>query len=151
MKTKILYIICVVGMLASCSNFLDDQKPQATLTQDEVKAPKYIDDVLTSAYAGLVAIEDMNSSFSLWNYDTRSDDAYVGGASFSDGEPFHRLEKGTGVMTQDWPFSSIWNKLYKYLSRVSLSLDMLAVADQDNATIQQRTAEMKFLRAYGHF
>ena len=151
MKTKILYIICVVGMLASCNNFLDDQKPQATLTQDEVKDPKYIDDVLTSAYAGLVAIEDMNSSFSLWNYDTRSDDAYVGGASFSDGEPFHRLEKGTGVMTQDWPFSSIWTKLYKYLSRVSLSLDMLAVADQENATIQQRTAEMKFLRAYGHF
>jgi len=151
MKTKILYIICVVCMLASCNDFLDDQKPQATLTQDEVKDPKYIDDVLTSAYAGLVAIEDMNSSFSLWNYDTRSDDAYVGGASFSDGEPFHRLEKGTGVMTQDWPFSSIWNKLYKYLSRVSLSLDMLAEADQENATIQQRTAEMKFLRAYGHF
>ena len=151
MKTKILYIICVVCMLASCNDFLDDQKPQATLTQDQVKDPKYIDDVLTSAYAGLVAIEDMNSSFSLWNYDTRSDDAYVGGASFSDGEPFHRLEKGTGVMTQDWPFSSIWNKLYKYLSRVSLSLDMLAEADQENATIQQRTAEMKFLRAYGHF
>ena len=151
MKTKILYIICVVCMLASCNDFLNDQKPQATLTQNEVKDPKYIDDVLTSAYAGLVAIEDMNSSFSLWNYDTRSDDAYVGGASFSDGEPFHRLEKGTGVMTQDWPFSSIWNKLYKYLSRVSLSLDMLAEADQENATIQQRTAEMKFLRAYGHF
>ncbi len=135
----------------SCSSFLDDQKPQATLTQDEVKDPKYIDDVLTSAYSGLVAIEDMNSSFSLWNYDTRSDDAYVGGASFSDGEPFHRLERGTGVMTQDWPFASIWNKLYKYLSRISLSLDMLAVADQESAVVQQRTAEMKFLRAYGHF
>ena len=151
MKAKIIYIICGVCMLASCSNFLDEQKPQATLTQDQVKDPKYIDDVLTSAYSGLLAIEDMNSSFSLWNYDTRSDDAYVGGASFSDGEPFHRLEKGTGVMTQDWPFSSIWNKLYKYLSRVSLSLDMLAVANQEDATIQQRTAEMKFLRAYGHF
>ena len=57
MKTKILYIICVVCMLASCNDFLDDQKPQATLTQDQVKDPKYIDDVLTSAYAGLVAIE----------------------------------------------------------------------------------------------
>ena len=138
-------------LFMSCSSFLEEQVPQATLTQDEVKDPKYIDDVLTSAYAGLVAIEDMNSSFSLWNYDTRSDDAYVGGASFSDGEPFHRLEKGTGVMTNDWPFGSIWNKLYKYLSRVSLSLDMLAVSDQENAVIQQRTAEMKFLRAYGHF
>ena len=125
--------------------------PQATLTQDEVKNPEYIDNVLISAYAGLVSIEDMNASFSLWNYDTRSDDAYVGGSDFSDGEPFHRLERSTGVMTTDWPFSSIWNRFYNYLSRVSLSLDILASADQENATIKQRSAEMKFLRAYGHF
>jgi hypothetical protein len=135
----------------SCSDFLEEQVPQATLTQDEVKNPEYIDNVLVSAYAGLVSIEDMNASFSLWNYDTRSDDAYVGGSDFSDGEPFHRLEKSSGVMTTDWPFSSIWNRFYNYLSRVSLSLDILASADQENAIIQQRTAEMKFLRAYGHF
>ena len=154
MKTKIFHIICVICTIcgfSSCSDFLEEQVPQATLTQDEVKNPEYIDNVLISAYAGLVSIEDMNASFSLWNYDTRSDDAYVGGSDFSDGEPFHRLEKSTGVMTTDWPFSSIWNKFYNYLSRVNLSLDILASADQDNATIQQRTAEMKFLRAYGHF
>ena len=138
-------------LVSSCSDYLEEQVPQATLTQDEVKDPKYIDNVLISAYAGLLSIEDMNASFSLWNYDTRSDDAYVGGSDFSDGEPFHRLERSTGVMTTDWPFSSIWNKFYNYLSRVNLSLDILASADQDNATIQQRTAEMKFLRAYGHF
>lgn len=138
-------------LFISCSNFLDEQVPQATLTQDEVKNAEYIDNVLISAYAGLVTIEDMNASFSLWNYDVRSDDAYVGGSDFSDGEPFHRLEKSTGVMTTDWPFSSIWTKMYNYLSRVSLSLDILSSADQENATIRQRTAEMKFLRAYGHF
>ena len=152
MKTKIFYIICAAAIgLSSCSDFLDEQVPQATLTQDEVKDPKYIDNVLISAYAGLVTIEDMNASFSLWNYDTRSDDAYVGGSDFSDGEPFHRLELGTGVMTTDWPFSSIWTRFYNYLARVSLSIDVLRSADQDNAVIQQRTAEMKFLRAYGHF
>ena len=138
-------------LFISCSDFLEEQVPQATLTQDEVKDPEYIDNVIVSAYAGLVSIEDMNASFSLWNYDTRSDDAYVGGSDFSDGEPFHRLEKGTGVMTTDWPFSSIWNKFYSYLSRISLSLDMLKEADQSNEIIKQRTAEMKFLRAYGHF
>lgn len=141
---------CVI-VLTSCSDFLNDQVPQGTLTQDEVKDPKYIDNILISAYAGLVSIEDMNASFSLWNYDTRSDDAYVGGADFSDGEPFHRLEMGVGVLTTDWPFASIWTKMYNYLSRVSLSLDVLQTADQENAIIQQRTAEMKFLRAYGHF
>ena len=137
MKTiyRSICAICAICGLMSCSKFLEEQVPQATLTQDEVKKPEYIDNVLISAYAGLVTIEDMNASFSLWNYDVRSDDAYVGGSSFSDGEPFN----------------SIWDKLYKYLSRVSLSLDILASADQENATIQQRTAEMKFLRAYGHF
>ena len=153
MKTiyNLICTICVICGLTACSNFLEEQVPQATLTQDEVKSPEYIDNVLISAYAGLVSIEDMNASFSLWNYDTRSDDAYVGGSDFSDGEPFHRLEKSTGVMTTDWPFSSIWTKMYNYLSRINLSLDILTSADQNNATIQQRTAEMKFLRAYGHF
>lgn len=154
MNTKnILYIglVCCGLTLSSCSSFLDDQVPQGTLTQDEVKDPKYVDNVILSAYAGLVTIEDMNSSFSLWNYDTRSDDAYVGGANENDGGEFHVMEKAKGIMTTDWPYSDIWNRFYKYLSRVSLSLDMLSEADQGNATIQQRTAEMKFLRAYGHF
>jgi len=137
--------------LTSCSKFLEEQVPQGTLTQDEVKNPKYIDNVIISAYAGLVTIEDMNASFSLWNYDTRSDDAYVGGAGFSDGDVFHNLERGNGFLTTDWNFSSIWERMYKFLSRVSLSMDMLNEADQSNPTIQQRTAEMKFLRAYGHF
>lgn len=148
---KIYTVLLSALMLTGCTSFLEEQVPQGSLTQDEVKDPKYIDNVLISAYAGLVSIEDMNASFSLWNYDTRSDDAYVGGADFSDGEPFHRLELGTGVMTTDWPFGSIWNKFYQYLSRVSLSLDMLKDADQENEVIKQRTAEMKFLRAYGHF
>ena len=153
MKTiyRFICIISVICGLMSCSNFLEEQVPQATLTQDEVKKPEYIDNVLISAYAGLLTIEDMNASFSLWNYDTRSDDAYVGGSDFSDGEPFHRLERGVGILTTDWPFNSIWTRFYNYLSRVSLSLDILASADQENAIIQQRTAEMKFLRAYGHF
>ena len=145
------YLFTLLPLATGCSKFLDEQVPQATLTQDEVKNPEYIDNVLISAYAGLVTIEDMNASFSLWNYDTRSDDAYVGGSDFSDGEPFHRLEKSVGVMTTDWPFSSIWTRFYNYLSRVNLSLDVLASADQSNNTIIQRTAEMKFLRAYGHF
>ena len=154
MKTiyiKYICAICAICGLTACSDFLEEQKPQATLIQDEVKDAKYIDNVLVSAYAGLLSIEDMNSSFSLWNFDTRSDDNFVGGADFNDGPEFHKMEKGVGIMTTDWPYASIWTRLYKYLSRISLSLDMLAEADQSNNIIQERTAEMLFLRAYGHF
>ena len=52
-------------MLTSCSNFLNDQVPQGTLNEEEVKNPAYVDNILVSAYAGLVTIEDMNASFSL--------------------------------------------------------------------------------------
>ena len=154
MITKIYKTICVLicGMMfTACSDFLEEQVPQATLIQDEVKDAKYIDNVLVSAYAGLLSIEDMNSSFSLWNYDTRSDDAYVGGSNKSDGGEFHIMEMGVGITTKDWPYNDIWNRMYKYLSRISLSMDMLMDADQNDPKIQQRTAEMKFLRAYGHF
>ena len=154
MKTKYIgaaLLLVQSAFFVSCSDFLNEQVPQATLTQDEVKNPKYVDNVIISAYAGLLSIEDMNASFSLWNYDTRSDDAFVGGAAYSDGAVFHEMEKGVGIMTTDWPYASIWSRFYKYLSRVSLSLDMLSEADQNNDVIKQRTAEMKFLRAYGHF
>ena len=154
MKTKYIgaaLLLVQSAFFVSCSDFLNEQVPQATLTQDEVKNPKYVDNVIISAYAGLLSIEDMNASFSLWNYDTRSDDAFVGGAAYSDGAVFHDMEKGVGIMTTDWPYASIWSRFYKYLSRVSLSLDMLSEADQNNDVIKQRTAEMKFLRAYGHF
>ena len=158
MITKINKLICtgvaccgLALMLTACSNFLDEQVPQGTLNEEEVKNPAYVDNVLVSAYAGLVTIEDMNASFSLWNYDTRSDDAYVGGSDYSDGAPFHNLELATGVLTTDWPFSSIWSKLYQYLSRVNFCLNILITADQSNAAIQERIAEMQFLRAYGHF
>ena len=158
MITKINKLICtgvaccgLALMLTACSNFLDEQVPQGTLNEEEVKNPAYVDNVLVSAYAGLVAIEDMNASFSLWNYDTRSDDAYVGGSDYSDGAPFHNLELATGVLTTDWPFSSIWSKLYQYLSRINFCLNILITADQSNAAIQERIAEMQFLRAYGHF
>ena len=145
------YLFTLLPLFSSCSGFLEDQVPQGTLTEEEVKNPAYVDNVLISAYAGLVTLEDMNASFSLWNYDTRSDDAYVGGSDHSDGAPFHNLELATGVLTTDWPFSSIWGRFYQYLSRVNFCINVLGAADQENTAIQQKTAEMLFLRAYGHF
>ena len=61
MKTiyiKYICAICAICGLTACSDFLEEQKPQATLIQDEIKNPQYIDNVLITAYAGLVTIED---------------------------------------------------------------------------------------------
>ena len=151
LKASAFSIILAAVGLTSCSDFLNDLKPQGTMDDIQITNPKYVDNLIISAYAGLVTIEDMNSSFSLWNYDSRSDDAYIAGGGPSDAGKFLDLSLGTNVHTTDWIFNDIWTRFYKYLSRVNRSLDVLATADQSNSVIQQRTAEMQFLRAYGHF
>lgn len=151
LHSSLFTLLAAAVLTTSCSDFLEEQKPQGTMTQEQITDPRQVDNLIVSAYAGLVTIEDMNASFSLWNYDSRSDDAYHGGASASDAGPFYNLQLGTSIQTSDYQFGSIWGRFYQYLSRINLSLDALATADQENQVIKERTAEMLFLRAYGHF
>lgn len=153
MKT-ILYTAALALTLLStgCNDFLDEQKPQGTLDDEQVLNPKYVDNLVISAYAGWISIEDINSSFSMWNYDVRSDDAYKGGNGTEDGDVFHALEISQGIMTTNWNISDMWDRLYKVISRANTAL---AVLDDMNSTTyplrDQRIAEMRFLRAHGHF
>lgn len=142
-----------MGALASgCNDFLDSQKPQGTLDNDQVLNPQYVDNLVISAYAGWISIEDINSSFSMWNYDVRSDDAYKGGNGTEDGDVFHALEISQGIMTTAWNISDMWNRLYQVISRSNTALAVLVQMDAASyPQREQRIAEMRFLRGYGHF
>lgn len=153
MKKTIYSVAAIMAIsLTSCNSFLDEQKPQGTLNDTQVLNPKYVDNLVISAYAGWISIEDINSSFSMWNYDVRSDDAYKGGNGTEDGDVFHALEISQGIMTTNWNISDMWDRLYKVLSRANAALAVLE--DMDSSTYplrNQRIAEMRFLRAHGHF
>ena len=84
---------------SGCSNFLEDQVPQGTIDNEQLQNPAYVDNLVISAYAVWISAEDINSSFSMWNYDVRSDDAYKGGNGTEDGDVFHALEISQGVVT----------------------------------------------------
>ena len=154
MKTKIYQILiaaCAVCILTSCSDFLDEHVPQGTLSDEQVKTPENAEAMVVSAYAIFTTAEDINSSFSMWNFDVRSDDAYKGGSGTSDGDVFHQLEVQQGVLTTNWNINDMWVRLYNSLSRVNSAIALLNETGDDYAMKQQRQAEMKFLRAYGHF
>ena len=85
----------------------------------------------------------------MWNFEVRSDDAYKGGSGPGDGDVFHQLEIQQGVLTTNWNINDMWVRLYNSLSRVNSAIALLNASDYDMK--QQRLAEMKFLRAYGHF
>ena len=122
------------------------------MSDKQVKEPQYIDNLVNSAYAIWISAEDINSSFSMWNLDVRSDDAYKGGNGTSDGDVFHQLEVSQGILTTNWNISDMWQRLYNAISRVNTAIALL---EQSDASVYQlkneRLAEMKFLRAYGHF
>lgn len=152
---KIFYTVLMALALTgttSCSDFLDDQKPQGTLDNDQVKNPQYVDNLVISAYATWISAEDINSSFSMWNFDVRSDDAYKGGNGTSDGDVFHQLEIEQGVLTTNWNINDMWQRLYNCISRVNTAIALLDQVDGSAYSLKdERLAEMKFLRAYGHF
>ncbi len=156
MKTRIYQLfsvgltsLAICAVLTSCNDFLDEHVPQGTLSDEQVKTPKNAEAMVVSAYAIFTTAEDINSSFSMWNFDVRSDDAYKGGSGTSDGDVFHQLEVQQGVLTTNWNINDMWVRLYNSLSRVNTAIALLN--ESDYSLKQQRLAEMKFLRAYGHF
>ena len=151
---KILYSVLTVLALVgttSCSDFLDEQKPQGVLDSDMVKDPSNVDNLVISAYAVFTTAEDINSSFSMWNFDVRSDDAYKGGNGTSDGDVFHQLEIEQSVLTTNWNINDMWVRLYNCISRVNSAISVLETTSDSYQLKAQRLGEMKFLRAYAHF
>ena len=140
-----------VALFTSCNAFLDQDVPQAILSEEQVSNPQYVDNLVISAYAIFISAEDINSSFSMWNFDVRSDDAYKGGNGTSDGDVFHQLEISQGILTTNWNINDMWIRLYNCLSRVNAAINALNSMGDDYKLKEQRLAEMRFLRAYGHF
>lgn len=142
-------ILGVTLVCSGCSDFLDEQVPQGTIDDEQLQNPDYVDNLVISAYAVWISAEDINSSFSMWNFDVRSDDAYKGGNGTEDGDVFHSLDISQGIMTTAWNISDMWQRLYNCISRANTALQLL---DQmDDPLKQQRIAEMRFLRGHGHF
>ena len=139
-------------LFAGCSDFLENQVPQGTIDNEQLQNPEYVDNLVVSAYAVWISAEDINSSFTLWNYDVRSDDAYKGGNGTEDGDVFHMLEISQGIMTTAWNINDMWQRLYNCISRANTALQLLNQMDENTyPEKQQRIAEMRFLRGHGHF
>ena len=144
-------LVSATMLFTSCDSFLNQDIPQGILSEDQVSDPEYIDQLVISAYAVFISSEDINSSFSMWNFDVRSDDAYKGGNGTSDGDVFHQLEISQGILTTNWNINDMWVRLYNSLSRVNAAINALEKTDQSYTLKEQRLAEMYFLRSYGHF
>ncbi len=154
---KIVYILLVSLVFASCSESFLEETPIGELTPEQVLTPENIEGTVISAYAVLngqfdEASNAFNSPASNWNFgDVVSDDAYKGGGGTGDQNQIHLIE----IFATDPTVMDIerkWLALYEGIRRANNAIRLLNESDDFDSSLKaQRIAEMQFLRGHYHF
>ncbi|MHB1921101.1 MAG: RagB/SusD family nutrient uptake outer membrane protein, partial [Chitinophagaceae bacterium] len=149
MKTKIL-IIALLGILTSCSKFLNET-PQGVVSSQDLNTPANIDKMVIAAYSSLGNDHYLWPYSSMWPYgDLRSGDAYKGGDGPGDINEFNQYETFSENRVDNGLTDALWFRLYVGVGRANdalARLDKISIADYPNKV--ERQAEMRFIR--GHF
>ncbi|MBD8389349.1 RagB/SusD family nutrient uptake outer membrane protein [Dysgonomonas sp. BGC7] len=159
MKTKIKYIIVLVGLLSmnACNDLLD-LKP----ITEELETNYYKND--SECFQGLVSTYDVLQWGALntpgtgagsipfeWISEIMGDRCYAGGDNATDAATMEHFNRGTldGDLVN---VRSLWRKYYSGIYRANLLLEKLPDAKFDKESNRERyAAEAKFLRAYFYF
>ncbi|MFH5830958.1 RagB/SusD family nutrient uptake outer membrane protein [Halalkalibaculum sp. DA3122] len=140
-------------MLAGCEGFLD-YKPKGVVNEEDISGADGIERLTTAAYASLGNSDWLYSYESNWLYGSvRSDDAYKGGGALSDQGEMDWYERFVFIRADQGYQHRAWQALFQGIERANLALRKigeLEVQDQ-SYPLQERVAEMRFLRAHFYF
>ena len=143
---KIAYLIVALGLLSSCTDFLNVQ-PKAVLSADQLTSAENADEFVTAAYASL-GNDHYNIPFSLWPFgNVRSGDAYKGGRDEADIQDFYFMETFKNVRTDFPECDGIWYNMYIGISRANTALKFInSVPDADYPLkkVRSRIVAMSF-------
>lgn len=149
MKKYISLLIISSFLLFSCNDILD-QKPQGTVSSDDLETPETAEKMVIAAYSSL-GNEVEWTPFNLWPLGgLRGGDAYKGGDSAGDNLEWYLYETFTTNQTDNGRTNELWIRVYESIGRINDALRRLnTLSDTEMPVRQQRIAEMKFIR--GHF
>jgi hypothetical protein len=88
---QMIYALMLTALLGSCSDFLDNQKPQGTLSDEQVKDPNYVDNLSSRPmpYGSRPRISTPPSRCGTSMYAVTTP---TKAATHHDGDVFHQLE-----------------------------------------------------------
>ncbi|MDX1636395.1 MAG: RagB/SusD family nutrient uptake outer membrane protein [Balneolaceae bacterium] len=140
-------------LLSGCEGFLD-YEPKGVVNESDISGADGIERLTTAAYASLGNSDWLFSFESNWLYGSvRSDDAYKGGGALSDQAEMDWYERFVFIREDMGYQHRAWQALYQGIERANLALrkiNELEVQDQ-SYPLQERIAEMRFLRAHFYF
>ena len=156
MKSKFLWIICLVAALTGCREYLTEIEPGTTLLGDFFTSTATAEQNVTACYVPLMW-EYNNTYLSEWFIgDIVSDDALKGGGSTSDMADVYDMENWR-TTSQNTLLLDFYRAQYQGIARCNLAIkyisDMEIGIDIDftEAMKNRLLGEAHFLRAYYYF
>jgi starch-binding outer membrane protein, SusD/RagB family len=157
--TKYISIFVLLLILSGCKDKFLDVDPQGTTSElTYYDSFSKVDETVTATYSVLTTL----LIFDIYNVayfgSIASDDAEAGGESNTDQPPAHLIDRMLPT-SSDLYYESFWGTCYDGLRMANTGLKYLnemSTIDPDYlseypATVKQRIAECKFLRAFYHF
>jgi starch-binding outer membrane protein, SusD/RagB family len=157
MTTKIIYLFLFCGIiLAGCSEDFLDFKPNALDTEiTYYDSYDKLDMTATAAYAMLCSRDIFDVFYVIGYGSVPADDSEAGGENVNDWPQIQRFDRMTHSPNETG-VDAIYAYMYKgirmtneFLERVDAVLEIDPKANRQ--LVNQRIAEMKFLRAFYHF
>ncbi len=166
MKKKLLYIFTTVTVLgiSSCSNYLDEMKPQGALSVETLANEKGVQGLLIGAYGVIDGYLEhpfkytrafpWHAAASNWMYGSVAAGDSHKGSDPGDQSQANQIEDFTATSTNEFMRGKWW-ATYEGVNRSNKVLQTLAVAVKANtisADLAKKVeAEARFLRGHFHF
>jgi hypothetical protein len=140
----------VFSLMTSCKNVLN-VNPKGVITEDQISDPKYVDGLVTAAYA-LIPRAGAFDTMNPWIASLRSDDAYKGGGGLDDQPAWYQMESFSTVTPNVGNNDGVWFSGYSGISRANAAINAINSVDEADYPLKKvRLAEMYFIRGWIHF
>lgn len=166
MKKTVFSILTITALIgaSSCSNYLDEVKPQGALSIESLANEKGVSGLLTGAYAAIDGYLEhpfaYTKSFpwhaapSNWIYGSVAAGDSHKGSDPGDQSQGNQIEDFTATSSNEFVRGKWWHA-YEGINRCNNTLRTLAVAKANNAISAEKAktieAEARFLRGHYHF
>lgn len=147
----IVFVLMISFMAASCKKDILDVTPKSVITEEQLNDPKYVDGLVTAAYAYMPRVHAFNT-LNPWIASIRSDDAYKGGGGLDDQPAWYQMEVFSLVNPNVGNNDGVWYNGYIGISRANTAINALNKVDEAAFPLKTtRLAEMRFIRGWIHF
>lgn len=143
---KNLFLLILLSLLVSCSDWLDFEPESNRTTDNFYKTPYQMEQALLGVYNGLLPF----AHYYLMLSDVRSDDVWTS-TSTSSQHDYVDISTFTDQIYVDETINDAWESYYVIVNRANTFIEKIRTIQMPEGVAEKFEAEARFLRALAYF